>query len=130
MDEKELQGWNAFEEKYKPIKNHFSSDPNEVMFETYGEELEFVKAQDPKYIWTYLQGDDCDLICAGYHYVNRLGYHISSVPWTDEDEYVLLSQEVECECYDEEAVDNGEREEYGDPNCDKCEGYGRITEYV
>ena len=131
MDEKELQGWNAFEEKYKPIKNHLSSDPDEVMFETYGEELEFVKAQDPKYIWTYLQGDECDLICAGYHFVNRIGYHISSIPWENENDYVLLSVQAECECYSEdEDVMETRNYEYGDPACTKCEGYGRITEYV
>jgi hypothetical protein len=127
---KEIQGWDAFVEKYKPIANKFSSQPNEYTFETYGEEVEFVKSQDIHNIWTWVDGDECSLLVAGFAYVNRIGYHITEVPWTDEDEYVLLSQEVECECYDEEAVDNGEREEYGDPDCDKCEGYGRVTEYV
>lgn len=124
---KEIQGWSAFEEKYRPIKNKFSKDPDEVMFETYGEELEFVKAQDPKYIWTYLQGDMSDLICAGYHFVNRIGYHISEVPWEDEDEYVLLSVQEECECYNEEGYEDGEM---GRADCPECEGYGLVTRYV
>ena len=127
----EIQGWNEFESKYKPIKNHFSKDPDEVMFETYGEELEFVKAQDPRYIWTYLQGDMSDLVVAGYHFVNRIGYHISEVPWENENDYVLLSVQVECECYSEdEDVMETRNYDYGDPNCTKCEGYGMITEYV
>lgn len=127
----EIQGWNEFESKYKPIKNHFSKDPDEVMFETYGEELEFVKAQDPRYIWTYLQGDMSDLVVAGYHFVNRIGYHISEVPWENEDDYVLLSVQVECECYSEdEDVMETRNYDYGDPSCTKCEGYGMITEYV
>lgn len=123
----EYQGWNEWANKYKPIKNHFSKDPDEVMFETYGEEVEFVKAQDPKYIWTYLQGDMSDLVVAGYHFVNRIGYHISEVPWENEDDYVLLSVQVECECYNEEGYEDGEM---GLADCTKCEGYGMITEYV
>lgn len=123
----EYQGWNEWADKYKPIKNHLVSDPDQQMFETYGEELEFVQSVEPNRIWTYLQGDMSDLICAGYHFVNRLGYYISEVPWTNEDDYVLLSVEVECECYDEDAYDDGG---FGNPACTKCEGYGMITEYV
>jgi hypothetical protein len=127
----ELRGWNAFEEKYKPIKNHLSSDPDEVMFETYGEEVDYVILQDNKNVWTYVDGDESSLLVAGYHYVNRLGYYITEVPWTDENEYVLLSEELECECYSEdEDVMETRNYEYGDPDCDKCEGYGRVTEYV
>ena len=35
----EIQGWKAWEDTYKPIKNHFSKDPDEQMFETYVEEV-------------------------------------------------------------------------------------------
>jgi hypothetical protein len=123
----EYQGWHAWEEKFKPIKNHLRNDPDETMFETYGEEVEFVANYDNKYVWTYLQGDMSDLICAGYHYVNRLGYYISEVPWENEDDYALLSVEVECECYKEEGYEDGE---YGRADCEECEGNGHITKYV
>ncbi len=127
----EYQGWNEWADKYKPIKNHLVSDPDQQMFETYGEELEFVQSVEPNRIWTYLQGDMSDLICAGYHYVNRIGYYISEVPWTNEDDYVLLSVEKECDCYNEdEDIMDTRNGEYGDPACTKCEGYGMITEYV
>jgi hypothetical protein len=45
----EYQGWSEWEDKFKPIKNPFR-DPQheEIIFETYGEEWEFVKKQDPK----------------------------------------------------------------------------------
>ena len=120
----EYQGWQEWENKFKPIKNHFR-DPQheEIIFETYGEELEFVKSQDPRYVWTNIQGDMSDLIVAGYAYVNRLHYYITEVPWENEDDYALLSVEVECECYDEES---GE----GKPDCIECEGYGLVTNYV
>ena len=123
----EYQGWHAWEEKFKPIKNHMVADPDQQMFETYGEEVEFVSNYDNKYVWTYLQGDMSDLICAGYHYVNRLGYYISEVPWENEDDYALLSVEVECECYNEEGYEDGE---YGRADCEECEGNGHITKYV
>lgn len=127
----EYQGWNEWADKYKPIKNHLVFDFNQQMFETYGEEVEFVSNYDPKYVWTYLQGDMSDLICAGYHFVNRLGYYISEVPWTNEDDYVLLSVQKECECYNEdEDVMETRNGEYGNPDCTECEGYGMITEYV
>ena len=118
----EILGWDAWAEKYKPIKNKFSKH-DEVMFETYGEEVEFVQAQDPKYVWTNVQGDMSDLIVAGYAYVNRLCYYVTEIPWENEDEYVLISVEKECECYDEES---GE----GKEDCAICEGYGLVTEYV
>jgi hypothetical protein len=125
----EYQGWTEWENKFKPIKNHFR-DPQheEIMFETYGEELEFVKSQDPRYVWTNIQGDMSDLIVAGFAYVNRLHYYITEIPWENEDEYALISVETECECYDEDREDNDG--EFGNANCVECEGYGHITKYV
>ena len=41
-DYTENQGWTEWETKFKPIKSHFRNDPDETMFETYGEEVEFV----------------------------------------------------------------------------------------
>ena len=118
----EIQGWDAWAEKYKPEENHLVTS-NELMFETYGAELEYVQSLDPRYVWTSVQGDMCDLIVAGYAYVNRLCYYVTEIPWEDEDEYVLISVEKECECYDEES---GE----GKEDCKICEGYGLVTEYV
>ena len=123
---KEIQGWDKWAEKYKPIPNKFSKH-NELMYETFGEELEFIKTVNNAHVWTWVQGDMSDLIVAGISFVNRLGYYVTEVPWTDIDEYVLLSVEVECSCYNEEGYPNGE---WGDEDCDKCEGYGYVTEYV
>lgn len=126
----EIQGWSAFADKYKPKNNHFSKH-NEMMYETFGQEVEYIQSLDPKYVWTWLTGDMCDVLVAGYAYVNRLGYYVTEVPWEDEDTSVLLSVETECDCYseDEDVVDsrNGE---YGDPDCEKCEGAGLVTEFV
>jgi len=131
MTHTEYQGWQEWENKFKPIKNHMVADPDQQMFETYGEEVEFVCKQDNQYVWTWIQGDMSDLIVAGYHYVNRLGYYITEVPWDDEYDYALLSVEVECECYSEdEEVMESRNDEMGDPNCPECEGYGLVTRYV
>ena len=71
-----------WEEKYKPINN-----PNEKWetndFETYGEDLDFVKQHDDDVIWTWCtsDGDGWDYVNQGWHYANRMGYHIASVPY-------------------------------------------------
>jgi hypothetical protein len=120
--------WKQFDEEFKPIKNHFSHDPNQETFETYGEEVEFVKAQDNNKIWTWVQGDECDLLVNGFAFVNRLGYYITENPWDESKDYeLIISTEVECECYKEDGYPDGE---YGDENCNECEGSGRITHYA
>lgn len=99
-----------FTEKYKPQLNHLaqisnpSPDPescaplNGQMYETYGEELEHIKAQNPNHVWTVLVIDEVDengedlpwYVSAGFHHVNRMGYIITKNPWetgTEEAEY-------------------------------------------
>ena len=57
-----------WEEKYKPINN-----PNEKWetndFETYGEDLDFVKQHDDDVIWTWCtsDGDGWDYVNQGWH---------------------------------------------------------------
>ena len=77
-----------FDATYPLLPNHLN--PNATwatefgpgcLFETYGEELEFVRRQDPRTVWTLLGGDDGDLfIASGVRFVNRIGYFISTVP--------------------------------------------------
>ena len=128
----EIRGWSAWEEQFKPIKNTIRDNWDSYMFETYGEELEFVKNYiDDKKVWTWVTGDMSDLIVPGFAYVNRLGYYITEVPWNDDTPAVLLSVEVECECYSEDDdVMESRGGELGDPNCLLCEGYGIRTEDV
>lgn len=73
-------------ETYKPIKNHLDENASfdGHMFETYDEEVAFVKEQDPAYIWMYGDGDDGgSYIWNGWHIVNRIGYFITEVPYDD-----------------------------------------------
>jgi hypothetical protein len=85
---------------YQPIENHI--EPNSSfeghMFETYGEELDFVLSHDIHNIWTYIDGDSGNpLIVNGYSLVNRIGYFITEVPWegTDEINVSLVDYEEE-----------------------------------
>lgn len=98
--EQELDDWVA---KYKPIKNHLDDNASGDgdMFETFGAELEFVRAQDPRCIWTLVEGDDGGLyIESGYHFVNRLNYFITEVPF--DGDYL----EVPYYIFDEEDEDD------------------------
>jgi hypothetical protein len=80
-----------FQANYPLVANHI--DPNAscafgdgpgCLFETFGEELAFVRGQNPRTIWTLVDGDDGNqYILSGYHLVNRIGYLISIIPFPD-----------------------------------------------
>lgn len=77
-----------FDDRFTLIPNHLNpsaswgyDDNQGCLFETYGEEVAFVKQQDMQRVWTLVDGDDGDLyVISGYHYVNRIGYLISRDP--------------------------------------------------
>jgi hypothetical protein len=119
---KEYQGWAEWEAVFKPKKNHLRQYDS-LDYETYGEEYEYIQSLDPRYVWTSVQGDMADLLVAGVAYVNRLSYIVCENPWEDDMDTALLSVEKECECYDYEADE-------GKEDCEVCEGYGLVTEYV
>ncbi len=74
-----------WEATYKPIKNHIDDNAswNNTMFETYGEEVEFVNAQPYNKVWTWVDGDEGTYVINGCHLVNRIGYFVCEVPWLD-----------------------------------------------
>jgi hypothetical protein len=115
--------YEEFVDTYKPINNHLTKYPNEtnIAFETYGEEVDFVKAQPNNLIWTELDGDGGGFIVSGYHYVNRIQYYVATVP-IPENVFVEVCVELykDCECSEE-----GE----GSPNCVLCEGNGQMSIY-
>ena len=107
-----MEEWEA---KYKPIINHldenasFQNENDEgIMFETYGEELEFVRSQNPLCIWTYHHGEsNSSYIGSGYHLVNRLGYFITEIPFEENQIIDIIVQEPNYLCA------NCEEEWYG-----------------
>lgn len=82
-------------EQFKPIKNRLG---DVRMFETYGEDYEFVKVQNPLCIWTYGDAGEGSYIVEGWHYVNRIGYYITEIPFNkDETYFIELEEEIEDE---------------------------------
>lgn len=81
-----------FDARYPLLINHLNpsaswafGDGPGCLFETYGEELEFVQRQDPRTVWTLVDGDDGDqYLVSGLHFVNRIGYLVSTVPVPDD----------------------------------------------
>jgi hypothetical protein len=79
-------------EKYKPLKNHIeeSNTYEGYAFETYGEELEFIREQEPEKIWTLIEnGTDMSFVAFGMRWVDREFYFTSSVPVQEEDKNQL-----------------------------------------
>lgn len=120
---------------YKPIKNHIDTNASfdGEMFETYGDEVEFVKAQDEDRIWMYGDGDDGgSYIWNGWHFINRIGYFITSVPCPpDTTIQVRVSHNwYFCEnCHAElEDPDNLIRDSFQDHDLEKCTECATIEE--
>lgn len=72
-----------WEERYKPVFNHQTEG---YLFETYGEDLDFVQSiakNKPKRVWTLVAEGDTEWLVPGMKLVNRVGYVITNVEATD-----------------------------------------------
>lgn len=79
-------------EQFKPVLNHIDENGSfdGYMFETYGDEVDYVKGQDVHHIWMYGDGDDGgSYIWNGWGFVNRIGYFITEVPWVEGTTYQI-----------------------------------------
>jgi hypothetical protein len=120
---------------YKPIKNNIdmTSSFDGHMFETYGEEVEFVKAQDENRIWMYGDGDDGgSYVWSGWGFVNRIGYFITEVPCPP-DTTIQVQISVPwyyCENCDSELEDEGNiiRDAFQEHDLEKCPNCATIEE--
>ena len=124
---------------YKPIPNNIIEDSSfdGTMFETYGDEVAFVKKADPAYIWMYGDGDDGGTyIWNGWHIVNRIGYFITEVPCPPDTtiQVKVSSYWFYCEGCSAEIEDDGQliNEKYYDlgfcPECATVEQTKQIEE--
>ena len=85
-------------EKYTPIANHIDDNAGfdlgqgyGSMFETFGEELEFVHKtmnEAPKRVWKIIDCEGESYLTSGFHLVNRMGYIISKEDSQPEDENI------------------------------------------
>ncbi len=81
-----------FDFRYPLVQNHLNpnaswayGDSPGCLFETFGEEVAFVRRQDPRTIWTLVDGEDGDMyVTSGFHFVNRIGYLLSTIPIPDD----------------------------------------------
>jgi hypothetical protein len=77
-----------FDDRFPLVPNHINSSASWAigegggcLFETFGEEFAFIKRQDPLKVWTLVDGDDGDMyLINGLHFVNRVGYLLSTIP--------------------------------------------------
>lgn len=97
----------AFLHTFKLITNHFDNNASwdGCMFETFGDELEFVRMQPTDRIWTIVDADDGIAICSGYHLVNRIGYLIASVAKQPDTDYDIVCEGLTDDWAWEEAFD-------------------------
>ena len=120
---------------YKPIKNTLVTDSSfdGHMFETYGDEVEFVKTQSPDKIWMLGDGDDGGMyIWSGWGFVNRIGYFVTEVPFP-ENTTIQIQVGVPwyyCESCDSEweDQDNIIRDAFQEADLEKCPNCATIEE--
>lgn len=107
--------YEAWEQTFKPMPNSIRNN-GDLQYETYGEDMEYIRLQDVNHIWTEVDGDSGTYIVAGYHYVNRIQYYITNRPW--EDEYTEVPTWVyrQCACTEEDGFEDG------NPDCSECDG--------
>lgn len=90
--------WNHF----RPVKNTIKprADWNGCMFETFGDELEYVLSIDrinPRRVWTILDCDGAAVVASGFHHVNRIGYLITEIPAEEGVDYEMLDSEPDSD---------------------------------
>lgn len=107
-------------ETFKPVRNTVSKygadDESLIHFETYDEEYDFVKAQDPTKVWTEVDGDSGTYIVSGLHFVNRIQYYVTEESWTDEYTEIPTWTYEQCACSEEEEFED----EGYNPDCELC----------
>ena len=95
-------------EKYKPIKNWLRKDEDADTFETFGVEVGIVLGVNrfnEKQVWTLVDGDEGMWVTNGYHFVNRVSYFITEIPYEGEDFLDVLYME-----YGDDDLDDDDEE--------------------
>ena len=127
------------DEQFRFIPNNYDeySSFDGLMFETYGDEVEFVKSQPENRIWMYGDGDDGGAyIWSGWGFVNRIGYLVSQLPFPENTtiQIKMGSYWFYCEGCSAEIEDDGQliNEKYYDlgfcPECATVEQMKTIEE--
>ena len=75
--ENEMEEFDIWYGKYKHVNK-----PKEdyFLYETYGDDLEYILSLNKAYVWTLVDTDDGLYLLNGYHLVNRLNYIVCEIP--------------------------------------------------
>jgi len=118
-------------EQYQEAYNDWVKTYRPVKFVEYSaDNLELMKKQDPRYVWT--DHDTCEnsKLSAGFHFFGdppsccwvTHGWHIVEVAHGDYYDDVDISAYLPCECYDS-------HQDEWNAECNKCDGEGHIQYY-
>ena len=88
--------YTAFVDRFQPVTNHLNANApfDGWMFETFGEELTFVAAQPANRLWTVTDCDGQMSIESGCHFVNRIGYIVTTEPVEDDRIYAIACEDA------------------------------------
>ncbi|MCA3000347.1 MAG: hypothetical protein ING75_17300 [Rhodocyclaceae bacterium] len=85
--------WEDWIEKYKPITNPLDDNASwdGFGFETYGPEIDYVREFGKKpggelKAWTVVDVDGKLIVSSGFHFVNRLNYILTEVPFAEAED--------------------------------------------
>jgi hypothetical protein len=92
--------WYKFDEwldKFKPVNNHIDDSHgfNGCLFETYGEEVDYINSlSENNTAWTLFEEDGVMYLVNGVYLVNRLGYLITENNYLENDLIYVKFEEV------------------------------------
>jgi len=68
----------------------WGTEEGSILFETFGDSLVEVNKTGPLHVWTLIDGDEGgQYIVSGMHFVNRIGYFITEVPYEENKFYEI-----------------------------------------
>jgi len=87
-EEREVPDYDEWFDKFKPIKidDSESRSFDGCFLETYGEDKKTLAKYPDNRVWTLLDCEGKQYVVAGWRYVDRVGYFVTEVPFTSEDE--------------------------------------------
>lgn len=76
----EFMDYETFKQEFQPIKNHLNDDApwDGCLYETSGDEINHVKSVPLNRVWTLVDDGESVVILNGFHFINRIGYIITS----------------------------------------------------
>lgn len=89
--------WDAFVETYKPVQNTITNreEMDGCMFETYGADLDHVRAQPASHIVTVVEAEGGLFLGGGFRVVDRMAYLITENPVPDNLDVMYVAPDLD-----------------------------------